>query len=65
METKKGSMKKYCGRIELGRDYEVSRTIVDALIEKCYEIISNPILNEQNLIISETIDIYRVSECFY
>ena len=65
MEIKKGSMKKYCGSIELPKDYEVNRTIVDALIEKGYEVISNPTFNEQNMLISETIDIYRVSEHFY
>ena len=65
MEIKKGSMKKYCGRIELCKDYEANRTIVDALIEKGYEVISNPTFNEQNVLISEIIDIYRVSEHFY
>lgn len=64
METKKGSMKRYCGKIELGRDYEMNKVIVDALIEKGYEVISDPIFNEQNFMISETIDIYRISEYF-
>jgi len=61
MENNKGSMKRYCGRVELGRDYDVNRVIVDALIEKGYEVVSDPIFNEQNFIISETIDIYRIS----
>ena len=64
METKKGAMKRYCGRLELGRDYEVNRIIIDALIEKGYEVISDPIYNEHNFIISDTIDIYRISDRF-
>ena len=57
-------MKRYCGRMELGRDYDVNRIVSDALIEKGYEVVSSPTFDEQNLIISETIDIYRISEYF-
>lgn len=60
METK-GAMKRYCGRIELGRDFDVKKVIVDALIEKGYEVVSDPIFSEHNYIISETIDIYKIS----
>lgn len=62
MGNKKGAIKRYCGRLELGRDYEVNKVIIDALAEKGYEVVSNPTFNEQNYIISETIDIYRISE---
>ena len=63
MENKKGSVKTRCGRLII-RDFHVSKIIVDALVEKGYEIISNPTLNEYNNVIEDTIDIYRISEHF-
>ena len=63
MENKKGSVKTRCGRL-VGRDFHVNKIVVDALIEKGYEIISNPKSNEYGNVIEDTIDIYRVSEYF-
>ena len=47
METKRGS---------------VNKIVVDALIEKGYEIVSNPKINDQGNIIEDVIDIYRISD---
>lgn len=61
METKRGLVKTRCGRLT-GRDFNVNRIIVDALVEKGYEIVSNPKLNDYGDVIEDIIDIYRVSD---
>ena len=62
LETiKRGIFKKEIAKIEL-RDFEVSSIITNALLEKGFDLISEPIIDSMQMRIGERITIYKVEQ---
>jgi hypothetical protein len=60
-ETKKGTIKREVGNIEI-KDFEVSEIIINALLKKGYELLAKTIINDMQVVIGEKITIYRVEQ---
>lgn len=61
MEDKKGKIKRYAGRIEIDtRDGRVSDSAFNGLKEVGYEVVTQPIHDNQGMIIGEVAEIYWV-----
>ena len=61
-EKKKGLLKTYCNTVDLGGDTYVNRTIVNALLDDGYEVIIKPVFDKHHQLVSEIIDIYKITE---
>jgi len=61
MELKKGTIKRKITVIEI-RDFEVGNIITDSLLEKGYELIIEPIVNQMKMNEGESITVYRVEQ---
>jgi hypothetical protein len=59
METIKGTVNSEVAEFEI-RDYEVANIIINALIDKGYDIISKPIKDNYQCAIGEQIKIYKM-----
>lgn len=61
MEIQKGTIKKEIAKLEI-RDYEVSNIIINALVEKGYDLVSKPISDGMKMQIGEQITIYKIEQ---
>ena len=61
LEIKKGTLKREVAKIEL-RDYEISNIVINSLLEKGFELISEPIIDGMKNGVGERITIYRVEQ---
>ena len=61
LEKKKGTYKRYAGRItaEVTNGMVLS-AIIDGLVESGIEIVSHPILDDEERFLGETMDLYEV-----
>lgn len=61
MEDRKGKIKRYVGRIEVDtREDRVADSAFNGLREKGYEVMTQPIYDNQGIIMGEVAEIYWV-----
>ena len=61
MEIKKGTIKRQIAKLEI-REFEIGNIITDALLQKGFDLVVEPIVDNMKMSIGESITIYRIEQ---
>lgn len=61
MENQRGTIKREIGSVQI-RGFEIGEIITNALLEKGYELLAKPIIEEMGIVKGEQITIYRIDQ---